>query len=157
MQKNGERCSGNTGWKSCVFDYLSRLNDSIGRLISLPVFLTMGYHGTTGLDIFREVNFQFLHTKGKGPFLRKLAQNIQFFQEGVSSGSWQSHGLQHARLPCPSLSPTVCSNSCPLSRWCHSVISKTKSKFKQFFNSSSKWVVKQWRQLATSTTWPMNC
>ena len=26
-----------------------------------------------------------------------------------------------------------------------------------FFNSSSKWVVKQWRQLATSTVWPMNC
>ena len=31
----------------------------------------------------------------------------------------QPHGLQHVRLPCPSLSPGVCSNSCPLSRWCH--------------------------------------
>ena len=29
----------------------------------------------------------------------------------------QSHRLQHIRLPCPSLSPRVCSNSCPLSRW----------------------------------------
>ena len=29
-----------------------------------------------------------------------------------------SHGLQHARLPCPSLSPGVCSNSSPLSWWC---------------------------------------
>ena len=29
------------------------------------------------------------------------------------------HELQHARLPCPSLSPRVCSNSCPLSWWCH--------------------------------------
>ena len=29
------------------------------------------------------------------------------------------HGLQHARLPYPSLSPGVCSDSCPLSRWCH--------------------------------------
>ena len=28
-------------------------------------------------------------------------------------------GLQHARLPCPSLSPRVCSNSCPLSGWCY--------------------------------------
>jgi len=28
------------------------------------------------------------------------------------------HGLQHTRLPCPLLSPGVCSNSCPLSRWC---------------------------------------
>ena len=29
------------------------------------------------------------------------------------------HGLQHPRLPCPSLSPEVCSDSCPLSWWCH--------------------------------------
>ena len=34
-----------------------------------------------------------------------------------------THGLHHARLPCPSLSPKVCSNSCPLSQWCHSIIS----------------------------------
>ena len=31
----------------------------------------------------------------------------------------QPHGLQHARLPCPSLSPGVCSDLCPLSWWCH--------------------------------------
>ena len=35
------------------------------------------------------------------------------------------HGLQHARLPCPSLSPGVCSNSCPLSQWCHPTISSS--------------------------------
>ena len=34
-----------------------------------------------------------------------------------------THGLQPARLPCPSLSPGVCSNSCPLSRWRHQTIS----------------------------------
>ena len=33
------------------------------------------------------------------------------------------HGLQHARLPCPSPSRRVCSNLCPLSRWCHPTIS----------------------------------
>ena len=32
------------------------------------------------------------------------------------------HGLQHARPPCSSLSPRVCSNSCPLRRWCWVVI-----------------------------------
>ena len=31
----------------------------------------------------------------------------------------QLHGLQHTRLPCPSVSPGVCLNSCPLSQWCH--------------------------------------
>ena len=41
------------------------------------------------------------------------------------SNSLQSHGLQHARLPCPSLSPGVCSDSCPLSPWCHLTISSS--------------------------------
>ena len=40
----------------------------------------------------------------------------------MSDSLWP-RGLQHARLPCPSLSPGVCSNSCPLSRWCHPTIS----------------------------------
>ena len=31
--------------------------------------------------------------------------------------------LQHDRLPCPSLSPKVCSDSCPLSQWCHPTVS----------------------------------
>ena len=33
------------------------------------------------------------------------------------------HGLQHARPPCPSATPRVYSNSCPLSQWCHPTIS----------------------------------
>ena len=36
-----------------------------------------------------------------------------------------SHKLQQARLPCPSLCPGVCSNSCPLSQWCHPNISSS--------------------------------
>ena len=39
------------------------------------------------------------------------------------SDSSGPHGLQHTRRPCPSLSPWACSNSCPLSRWCHPTIS----------------------------------
>ena len=35
------------------------------------------------------------------------------------SGSLWPHGLEHAWFPCPSLSPRVCSDSCPLSQWCH--------------------------------------
>ena len=41
----------------------------------------------------------------------------------VVSESLRPHGLQHARLPRPSLPPGVCSNSCPLSRRCHPTIS----------------------------------
>ena len=45
------------------------------------------------------------------------------FSHSVLFSSLHLHGLQHARLPCPSLSPRVCSNSCPLSQWCHPTIS----------------------------------
>ena len=39
------------------------------------------------------------------------------------------HGLQHARLPSPSLSLGVCPSSCPLSRWCHPIISSSVAPF----------------------------
>ena len=39
------------------------------------------------------------------------------------SDSPQPHGLQHARLSCPSPSPGVCPSSCPLNWWCHPTIS----------------------------------
>ena len=39
------------------------------------------------------------------------------------SNSLQPRGLQHARLSCPSISPGICSNRCPLSWWCHPTIS----------------------------------
>ena len=40
-----------------------------------------------------------------------------------------THGLQHARLLCPSLSPGVCSHSCPLSQWCYLTISSSVTLF----------------------------
>ena len=45
------------------------------------------------------------------------------------SDSLQPHGLQHARLPCPSVSPGVCSNSCPLSQWCYLINSSSATIF----------------------------
>ena len=39
--------------------------------------------------------------------------------------SLRPHGLQHSRLPCPSSSPGVSSNPCPLSWWCHPTISSS--------------------------------
>ena len=47
------------------------------------------------------------------------------FSCSVMSDSLRPHGLQHARLPCPSPTPRVYSNSCPLSRWCHPTISSS--------------------------------
>ena len=47
------------------------------------------------------------------------------FSRSVMSNSLHPRGLQHARPPCPSLSPRVHSNSCPLSQWCHPTISSS--------------------------------
>ena len=45
------------------------------------------------------------------------------FSCSVMSDSLQPHESQHTRPPCPSPTPRVYSNSCPLSRWCHPAIS----------------------------------
>ena len=45
------------------------------------------------------------------------------FNLSVVSESLQPHRLQHTRCPCPSPTPRACSNSCPLSWWCHPTIS----------------------------------
>ena len=50
--------------------------------------------------------------------------SIQFSSWVMSDSLWP-HGLQHAKLPCPSPTPGVYSNSRPLSRWCHPTISSS--------------------------------
>ena len=67
------------------------------------------------------------------------------FSHQVMSYSLQAHKLQHARLPCPSLFSGVCSNSCPLSWWCHPTIS---SSVTPFFSCS--------QSFPTSGSFPVN-
>ena len=50
--------------------------------------------------------------------------SVQFSCSVMSDSLWP-HGLQHARPPYPSPTPTVCSNLCPSSRWCHPIISSS--------------------------------
>ena len=57
------------------------------------------------------------------PTVRKENVVVAQVSHSLVSNSLQPHGLQHARLPSPSLSPRVCSNSCPLSQQCHPTIS----------------------------------
>ena len=46
-----------------------------------------------------------------------------------------THGLQHARAPCPSLTPRVYSNSCPLNQWCHPTITSSVIAFSSHLQS----------------------
>ena len=57
--------------------------------------------------------------------LESMSFHNQFsvqFSCSFMANSLQPHGLQHDRLPCPSPPPGICSNSCPLSRWCHPIL-----------------------------------
>ena len=53
-----------------------------------------------------------------------FVSGVVFQLRSLSHFLWP-HGLQHARLPYPLLSPGVCSNSCALSHWCHPTISSS--------------------------------
>ena len=65
---------------------------------------------------------------------------IQFSSvHSVVSDSLQLHGLQHARLPCPSPTPEAYSNSCPLSQWCHPTISSSVFPFSSHLQSFPAW------------------
>ena len=91
---------------------------------------------------------------------------MQFSHSVVSSSLWPQ-GLQHARPPCPSPTPSVYSNSCPLNQWCHPIISSSVIPFSsslhsfpasgsfqisQFFTSSGQSI----RVSASASVLPMN-
>ena len=60
---------------------------------------------------------------------------VSQFSHSVRSDFLQPHGLQHARPPCPSPTPGVHPNSCPLSRWCHPAISSSVAPFSSCLQS----------------------
>ena len=61
------------------------------------------------------------------PLIFLLSPSVQFSSIQLLSHVWllRPHGLQHTRPPCPSPTPGVYSNSCPLSWWCHPTISSS--------------------------------
>ena len=80
-----------------------------------PTFIS---HYTEGIK--RRLLVEETDTLKNRSFMIKVS--VQFSCSVMSDSLWP-HGLQHARLPCPSPTPRACSNSCPLSQWCHPTIS----------------------------------
>ena len=77
-------------------------------------------------------------------YLAQCFSSIHFSCFVVSNSLWP-HGLQQASLPYTSPTPGACSNSCPLSQWCHPTISSSVVPFSsclQFFPASGvfQWV-----------------
>ena len=74
-----------------------------------------------------------------------MVSSVQFGRSVMYDSLWP-HGLKHARLPCPSPSPKICSNSNPLSQWCHPTISSSVVPFSscpQSFPASGSFPVSQ--------------
>ena len=90
---------------------------------------------------------------------------LLFSCQVVSDFSWP-HGLQHARLPCPSPSPAVCPSSCLLNQWCYPTISFSDTLFScpQSFPASGSFPMSQLftsggqsiRDLTSASVLPMN-
>ena len=59
-----------------------------------------------------------------GGFLKTVQSSVKFICSVVSDSLWP-HESQHAMLPCPSPTPRIYPNSCPLSWWCHLTISSS--------------------------------
>ena len=79
--------------------------------------------------------FQGLKRKFDEPTHPSVQSSSVQFSCSVVSDALQLHGLQHARLSCPSSTPGACSNSCPLSRWCHPAISSSVAPFSSCLQS----------------------
>ena len=69
--------------------------------------------------------------------------SVQFSHSHVSNSLWP-HGLQHARVPCPSPTPGACSNSCPSSWWCHQTSHPLLFPSPPAFNLSQHQTLFQW-------------
>ena len=94
-----------------------------------------------------------------------MVASVQF-SHSVVSNLLQPHKLKLPRLPCPSSTPKVCSNSCPSSRWCHPTISSSIffSSCLQSFPASGSFPMSQFfasggqsiEVLASASVLPMN-
>ena len=84
-------------------------------------------------------------TRGHGHVFRVWCSKLTQLSPSIVSDSLQPHELQHARPPSPSLTPRACSNSCPLSRWCHPTISSSVIPFSclQSFSASGSFQMSQ--------------
>ena len=96
---------------------------------------------TTSTPSLKQMSSPFFHT----PIYSSAYYftSIQFSHSVVSDSLWL-HGLQQARLPCPSPTTGVYSNSCPSSWWCHPTISPPVMPSPPAFNISQHQGLFQW-------------
>ena len=101
------------------------LSGNISLEVRKEIWATGDFWKSSAYSLFWSVEVIVLEIELKGRMKKDKLRSIQKSNCCLATKSCptlQTHGLQHARLPCPSLSPRVCSNSCLLSWGCHPTI-----------------------------------
>ena len=101
------------------------LNSPASLALALWSFDARRWSGSLAVQVLDGI---FLQYKTVASPLEICCSVLLFSPQGALD-SWWPCGLQHARLPCPSLSPGVYSDSCPMSQWCHLNISSSAALF----------------------------
>ena len=83
------------------------------------------------------------HSNQSDPLIIWIRWSVQLSHSVLPDSLWP-HGLQQARLPCPSPIPGVYSNSCLLSHWCHPTILSSVVPFSSCFHLSQHQDLFQW-------------
>ena len=127
--------------------------DSVSLFSSSPRCLTLSSCSRSDWLILKCCVLKPMHRKGVGLIRNMFSSwknyrllSVKLFGRSVLSNSLRPRGLQHARFPCPSLSPGVCSKSCLVSQWCHPTISSSVTPFSscpQYFLASGFFPVSQ--------------
>ena len=101
-------------------------------LLSLPILLQLHYQHPSPYPQYHYTAWHSSLPASLSAFTLLLwwsiyhpVARVQFSSVAQSCPTRQPHELQHARLPCLSATPGAYSNSCPLSRWCHPIISSS--------------------------------
>ena len=109
----------------------------------MQIITTMRYHFTPVRMALKSLQIKTVEREWRK--YSTLTRSVQF-SPSVVTDSLRPHGLQHARVPYPSSIPWACSNSCPLTQWCHPTISSSVIPFSsrlQYFPASGSFPMSQ--------------
>ena len=119
-------------WRLVFFK--RRLVDRVKSfVIILSEPLKLNYRRKSKRERERVIKVKIYNTFDSG--IARLFSSIQFSHSVMSNSLWPHGLLQNTRLPCPSPTPGVYSNSCPLSQWCHPTISSSVVPFSSYLQS----------------------
>ena len=104
-------------WLSCNTMHCSPLGSSIHGISQARILEWVAVSFSRGSSRSRE--WTHFSCVGRWILYHWATRRQLLFSRSVVSNSLRPCGLQPTRLPCPSPFPEACSNSCPLSQWCH--------------------------------------